>query len=207
MRKNGIIMSILVFLGIPLLIYVVGDVPRRSTLKEALSLLTLLTFSLVLAQSFFSRINQKMLKESKMASVQKIHKILGYIVVGILLAHPLLILIPRFFEAGLKPIEALMVILNTTNSTGILLGIIAWFLLLLLGLTSLLRKRLGIKYKIWRIFHGLLSMAFIVTASWHAIDLGRHTDVSMSVFFILMASVAFVLLMRTYLTNSRKGRK
>jgi predicted ferric reductase len=207
MRKNGIIISIMIFIGIPLLFYSVGDIPRRSSLKESISVITLLAFSFALGQAFFSRINPKVFKKNKKALVLKLHKISGYILTGILLAHPFLMLIPRFFEAGPRPVEAFMMILNTTNTTGVLLGIISWFLLLILGLTSLFRRYPGIKYKTWRIFHGLLSMAFITTASWHAIDLGRHTNLSMSIFIMLLASVGIVLLLRTHLTNYIKGRK
>jgi predicted ferric reductase len=78
--------------------------------------------------------------------------------------------------------------------------------MLILGISSLFRNHLGISYKAWRIFHGLLSTAFVVIASWHAIELGRHTNTNMSVLIIVLAGIGIFTLMKSYLINRRNKR-
>ena len=139
-----------------------------------------------------------------MGKVIKLHKVIGYIFVSILMVHPFLIVVPRFFEAGIAPGEAFGTMLTTWDSQGIILGMIAWVLMLILGITSAFRKRLGMKYTTWRVFHGLLSIAFITLATWHAMDLGRHTDLPMSLYMGAIAGIGVLLLLRTYLFNPAK---
>jgi len=119
------------------------------------------------------------------------------------LVHPFFIVIPRFFEAGVEPVEAFITLITTYDSTGVVLGIIAWFLMLIIGLTSFFRKKLSLSYINWRLLHGILSIVFIIIASWHAIDLGRHIDLPISIFIILLAGVGVLLLLNTYLLKPK----
>ncbi len=204
MKIYNRIAGILFFLALPLLFWALGDTPRRSFLKEIISILTILAYFLMLGQFFLSRGNKNVLKSHKMVKVVKLHKVIGYIFVSVLLAHPFLIVLPRFFEAGIAPGEAFTTIITTWDSQGIILGMVAWTLMLILGLTSAFRKRLGMKYTTWRVFHGLLSIAFITLATWHAMDLGRHTDLPMSLYMGAVAGIGVLLLLRTYLFNPAK---
>lgn len=133
-----------------------------------------------------------------MGKVVSFHKIIGYIFIGVLLLHPFFIVFPRYFESGVEPGEALSTLLTTYTSTGVILGIMAWLLLLIIGLTPLFRNRLPKKYNSWRLLHGILSIIFIIVASWHAIELGRHTDIAMSIFIILLSGSGVLLLLKTY---------
>lgn len=204
MKTYNRLAGILFFLALPLLFWALGDAPRRTLLKDSISILTILAYFLMLGQFFLSRGNKKVLKAHKMGKVVNLHKIIGYIFVSILLVHPFLIVVPRFFEAGIAPGEAFSTIISTWDSQGIILGMIAWGLMLILGLTSVFRKRLGLKYTTWRMFHGLLSIAFISLASWHAMDLGRHTDLPMSVYMGVIATLGVLLLSRTYVFQLSK---
>jgi len=102
--------------------------------------------------------------------------------------------------------EALTTLLTTFNSTGVILGIIAWLLILIIGLTSSFRNKLPMKYTSWRLLHGILSIIFIIVASWHAIDLGRHTNVPMSVFIIILSGSGVILLLKTYFSKPHNNR-
>ena len=130
----------------------------------------------MIGQFYLSRVFKKTLNLPTMAKLTKYHKVFGYVFVGILMLHPFFIVFPRFFEAGIEPEEAFLTIITTYNSTGVVLGIIAWFLMLTIGITSFFRKKLSMTYINWRLLHGILSIVFIIIASWHAIYLGRHTD-------------------------------
>lgn len=198
------IFAILVFVGLPILFWALGDVPKRSNLKETISIITLVSFSLMLGQFYLTRGNRSMLKEHKMSKVVKYHKIIGYIFVSILLVHPFLIVVPRYFEAGISPKDAFLTLIGSFDSVGVLFGMIAWVLILVIGLTSMFRNQLPMSYKTWRVIHGILSMAFIVFASLHVINLGRHIDEAMSIFMIVMASGGVFLLLHTYFFKSSK---
>lgn len=204
MKLYNRLASILFFLALPLLFWALGDTPRRSFLKECISVLTILAYFLMLGQFFLSRGNKKVLKPHKMGKVVKLHKVIGYIFVSVLLVHPLMIVVPRFFEAGVAPGEAFSTIITTWESQGLILGMIALGLMLILGITSIFRKRLGLKYTTWRAFHGILSIAFIILATWHAMDLGRHTDLPMSLYMGAVAGTGVLLLLRTYIFNPVK---
>jgi len=199
------ILAILIFTGLPVMFWALSEVPRQSVLRETISIITLLAFSIMLLQFYLARINRPMLKGQKMGKVLKWHKTLGYIFVVVLLIHPFLVILPRYYESGINPKDAFITMITTFNK-GIVLGIIAWGLMFLIGLTSLIRKVLPLSYKTWRLIHGILSIAFIITASLHVLKLGRHIDTSLSVFIILLASGGVFLLIRTYiLSNSKKA--
>ena len=198
------IAAVLVFIGLPILFWALGDVPKRIVLKEALSILTLVAFSLMLMQFYLARSNRKILKEHKMSRVVKWHKVVGYIFVPVLLLHPFFIVLPRYFESGIEPKDALQTMLTSFESLGVVLGMIAWVLMLLIGLTSMFRKLLPFSYKTWRIIHGVLSIAFVIVATWHALNLGRHTDNAMSVYILIAAGAGVLLLLKTYFSKTTK---
>ncbi|MDK2973155.1 MAG: hypothetical protein PWP23_2910 [Candidatus Sumerlaeota bacterium] len=201
-KSCTIIAALAVFIGLPLLIYALGDFPRRSVLKETISILTLLFFSLMLAQFFMARSNEPLLKLFKPKQIQNVHKVISYTAVGFILLHPFFIVLPRYFEGGVKPLDAFVTMITTFDSLGILLGIGAWVLLLLMTITAIFRigliKRLQVKYPVWRYFHGGLAVVFVILAVWHAIELGRHTDTAMSVYFITLPVIGVALLGRYY---------
>jgi predicted ferric reductase len=187
-----------IFIGLPLLFWALGDFPRRTVLKESISILFILSFSLMLGQFFLGRGNRSIVKRFKMGTVLRYHKVIAYSIVGVFLVHPFLIVVPRYFESGVTPMEAFITIITTFDSLGVVLGLIAWFLMLLLGITSFIRKRLPLKYITWRYCHGIFSILFISFATFHVIDLGRHTNLAMSVYMIILAVSGVVLLLITY---------
>lgn len=201
--------AIIVFIALPVLIYSISDFPRRSVLKEAISLLVILAFYMMLLQFYLSRINCPMLKSHKMSGVIKWHKALGYIFVSILIFHPFLIVVPRYFEAGITPKEAFIELLSNYDQQGILLGMIAWLLMIVIGLTSLIREKLPFSYRTWRVIHGILSIVFILMASLHVFNLGRHINEYMVWLISILTILGVTMLLRTYIykSNSKKIKK
>ncbi|MBD8876589.1 ferric reductase-like transmembrane domain-containing protein [Roseibium polysiphoniae] len=203
LRTSVIVIALMVFLGLPILFYWLGEFPRRSVLKEAISLLTLLAFSLMLSQFFMARSNLKVIQLFDLRQVQLVHKFIAYAVMTVLLLHPVLIVFPRLFEAGIGPWQAFRTMLTTFENPGILLGLAAWILLLVLTLTAIFRLRLnwalGIKYRNWRYFHGLLSVLVTAVAVLHAIKLGRHFNPSMVFFSVSVAITGAAMLFKMYL--------
>ncbi len=191
-----------VFIGLPMLLWTVGEVPKRTVLSEALSLATLLAFSLMLGLLFFTRAYSNARSCLTMGVTIKWHRRVGYLAVAVILLHPFLIVLPKAFGSGVAPIEAFVTMVSTWDSPGVLMGIIAWCLVLLLGLTALLRRRLPLKYTTWRAIHGMLGVLIIVLGTWHAIVLGRHTGLAMSLFMVTMAAGGVLLLLNTYIRET-----
>ena len=193
------IAAIIVFIALPVLIYSLSDFARRTLLKEVISLLTILAFFAMIAQFYLSRANKNMLTSHKMAKVVKWHKVLGYIFVSVLLIHPFLIVLPRYFEAGISPNNAFTELLSNFNMKGLILGLTAWILMLVIGLTSIFRGKLPFSYKTWRVIHGYLSVAFILTAALHVVDMGRHINETMAWLIAILSVTGVVMLLRTYI--------
>ena len=188
--------AIMFFISLPILLYATGDFPRRTFLKESISLLTIIGLFLILGQFFLTRSGNSLLLKYNMAKVIKVHKISGYVFLCIFLVHPFLIVLPRYFEAGVEPIDCLSTILSTYTSLGVLNGIIAWCLMFSLLGTALFRQRIPFTYKTWVVVHKWLSIAFIIFACWHAIDLGRHTDGLLSAHIIFLTLCGTLLLLK-----------
>ena len=189
--------SVLVFGGLPLLLWTLGGFPERSLLKETLSVATILGFFLTIGMFFWSRVNAFAIGELKMRRTITVHKAIGYTCATVILLHPVFLVLPRFFEAGVSPEDAFVTIV-TTFHTGTVLGMLAWILLLTLGITALMRNRLPMTYNTWRRWHGILAVVFIAAAAWHAIDLGRHASLAMSGLIVLLTLAG----VRLWLKNS-----
>mgnify|MGYP000243216034 CR=1 FL=1 len=206
-RKINTVLLPAILIGLPIFFYATGDFPRRTLLKESISILSILAFCMMVAQFFLARSNNNMLSGLKLGNVIKIHTFIGYIFTAVLLVHPLLIVIPRYFEAGVDSMDALFTIITTFSSRGVVLGIISWCLMFILAVTSLLRNKLPLTYKKWRISHGILAIFVVTTASWHAIDLGRHTDQPLSCYIIVLAVSGVLPLLKSYVVQSSLIRK
>jgi predicted ferric reductase len=71
-------------------------------------------------------------------------------------------------------------------------------MLILLG-TALFRKRIPLSYKNWVTVHRWLAIAFIIFACWHALDLGRHTDLVLSTYILLLALCCIALHLKDFI--------
>ena len=197
-KSNFLRQSVLAFTGMPLLIWTMGNFPERSLMKESLSVMTILAFCQMIGQFFWTRKNRSAVANLKMSKVIKYHKIIGYTFVIVLLVHPVLLVVPRFFESGVAPVDAFITIITTFTNQGVVLGIIAWCLMLTLGITSLARKKLPMKYTTWRVFHGILAILFVSVAAWHVIDLGRHSSLAISTFISVLTAGGVLFFLKTY---------
>lgn len=192
------------FIGLPLLLWGLGDFPRKTLFKELLSLLTILAFCFMLAQFYFTRHNKHFAKGREFASVVKIHRYFGYIFISVLVLHPFFIVLPRFFEAGAEPWDAFDTLITEFDSLGVMLGLIAYGMMVLIFITTFFRNKFHLQYRFGRMFHGYLSVLFIVAAAWHVIQIGRHTNTPFAVYIILMAVSGIIHLFLTYYFESQK---
>ncbi len=202
-EKKNVWQSVIIFTGLPLFIWAMSTFPERSLLKESLSVVTILAFFQMVGQFFWTRANKSAVAQLTMSKIIKYHKIIGYIVVMILLIHPFLLVLPRLFESGVAPVDAFVTIITTLHR-GVVLGLIAWSLMLALAVMSLVRKRLPMQYKTWRVVHGMLAMVFAIIAAWHVINLGRHSTLVMSLFISMLTGGGVLFLLKTYMLKKKK---
>lgn len=202
-KKQYLLIVIIVFIGLPLLLWTLGDYPTRTVLKESISLLIILAFFMMVAQFFLSHANSSMSKLYHFKDILKWHKFIGYLFISVFILHPFLIIVPRFFESGILPQDAFVKLITTFETKGQIMGLIAYLLMFVLGATSMFRNNLGLKYETWKYLHGILSILFVFFATWHAVDMGRHTEEAMSIWMILLAAGGSAMLLKTYIPHNK----
>jgi predicted ferric reductase len=103
-------------------------------------------------------------------SLQLFHNLMGMVALAFLIAHPVLLVI-RAYPANcwLNPFAA------CANAATRAAALALYALILLVGL-SLWRKKLGIKYEVWQVTHGLLALFVLIAAMIHINVIGRFTS-------------------------------
>lgn len=203
----GLISTGFLFLGVPFFLYFTGDIAARTVLKDALSIITILALVLMLGQFYLTRTFKLPITGATMGKIMSLHIVTGYLGAAVLLVHPFLIVVPRYFEAGISPCEAFITII-TTQTPGVTTGIMAWILLLLISVLSILRNKIPLRYKDWRRLHGLMSAAFISLAAGHAVYLGRHMNQALGIYIVIQVIAGIFFLIRRYSSELyKKGDK
>ena len=197
----------IVFIIVPIVLYILSDTPKRAVLFETLSVVTILAFSVLLSQFFLARTNRKLMKDIRMVNVLKVHKFIGYLFISILLLHPFFIVVPKLFDNGVTATDALIRILTSFNRLGVVLGIVAYCSMVFIIITSFFRFKMHLEYKTWRYFHGYLTMLFIITATWHVISLGRHSSNPFSIYYVLAVASGIFFLLKTYAFKTSKNER
>ena len=192
------------FIAVPLFLYFSGNFPKRTTLMETISIVTILAFSLLLSQFFTSRLNYKLMKQIRMVNVVAIHRFIGYFFISVMLLHPFFIIVPKFFDDGISPTEAFVKLITTFSTTGIILGLIAYAVILILMVSAFFRFKMHMHYRTWRSLHGWLTLLFVITATWHALDMGRHSNSSFMLFYLLVVATGIYYVLRKYLFKTAK---
>lgn len=171
---------------------------------DALSLLTVLAFSLLLAQFFLARTNKELVKKVKMSNVLKVHKFVGYVFISVIMLHPFFIIVPKFLDDAVSPKDAFVRLVTTLDNLGLVLGLVAYTVMLVIMITSFFRFKLHLKYRTWRTLHAYLTTIFIVAASWHAITLGRHSNSAFTMFYLIAGASGIFYLLRLYVLKPSK---
>lgn len=189
---------IITFIAVPLFLYFSGNFPRRTTLMETLSIITILAFFLLLSQFFTSRLNYKLMKQIRMVNVLAIHRFIGYVFISVILLHPFFIIIPKFIDNGVTPSDAFVRLITTYSTTGIIFGLIGYTIMLILMVTAFFRFKMHLHYRTWRRLHGYLTLFFVITVTWHVIDMGRHSNSSFTLFYLLVVATGIYYVLRKY---------
>lgn len=194
------VLFLLFFAGVPVCLAEIQDVPVRFVFQHAVLVMSLAGFGLMLGLSWLSRLMPRDAVKISFYSTMRWHKYIGYIVGTFMLLHPVLMIARRFWVEESNPVDNLMLMLK---SPLMLTGIIAWCLLLVLAVMAFLRKQLPAK--VFRYVHGAMAIAFMGLATWHVVEVGRHSNPLMSSFWIVLAGGAVGALLYSYIPARKKA--
>jgi predicted ferric reductase len=105
--------------------------------------------------------------------LMRFHQLMARTALAFLLLHAALYLVPLLVAGrgwGRRRV------LEASQSAEFYAGVAAIVLLLALVVLALRRRRLPIRYEVWRGLHGVLGTAVLVLGAWHAVGLGRYAS-------------------------------
>ena len=133
-------------------------------------------------------------------SLQLFHNLMGIVAIAFLIAHPVLLVIAIYpANCWLNPFAA------CANAISRSAALSLYALMLLVGL-SVWRKKLGIKYELWQITHGLLALFILIAAMVHINVLGRFTSAPIMRAVWLLYGILVAGLLIQYKILSRRSR-
>lgn len=204
-RTVFLLRSGLLYLPSVLLLLALGYQSERAAWKEILSALTIMALCLFAGQFFVTPRNRHVAGPGKAKMLGTAHTALGYGGIAIAFLHPLFIVVPRYYDIGVEPLDALSTILTTFTSRGVVLGMIAWTLMIILGISSAFRRKLPVRHGTWRTIHGSTAILFMIAASWHAFDLGRHLAMPLSIALVLFTCSTPLILRNLNIHSTSTG--
>lgn len=169
----------------PLVLALLGDSPPgQGTLREVSAGLGFVGLSLMGLQfvlvARFDRVNAPFGEDA----VVQFHRQLGFIALAFVLAHPTLLLITEVPMGRLiNPVTAPWRARFAVASVLCLLVLIA---------TSVWRRRLRMRYEVWQVLHGVLSVLVIGLALAHVLGVGYYVDTTWKRAVFVAMCAAFV---------------
>jgi len=125
-------------------------------------------------------------------SLQLFHNIMGVVALGLLLFHPIILVLNGYpANCWLNPFASCGNLATTTASLSV-------YALLLLVVTSIWQKRFRIPYEAWQVMHGLLALFILISSLFHIFILGRYTSTNLMKAMWLLYAVLVVGLILYY---------
>jgi predicted ferric reductase len=123
-------------------------------------------------------------------SLQLFHNIMGVVALGLLLFHPIILVLNGYpANCWLNPFASCGNLATTTAS-------LAVYALLILVASSIWQKRLRIPYEAWQVMHGLLALFILIASLFHIFILGRYTSTDlMKAMWLMYASIVVGLIL------------
>ena len=125
-------------------------------------------------------------------SLQLFHNIMGVVALGLLIFHPIVLVLNGYpANCWLNPFASCGNLATTTAS-------LAVYALLLLIISSIWQKQLRIPYEAWQVMHGLLALFILISSLFHIFILGRYTSTDLMKGMWLLYAVLVVGLILYY---------
>jgi predicted ferric reductase len=125
-------------------------------------------------------------------ALQLFHNLMGMVALLFLVAHPILLIASGYpANCWLNPFASCANLATRTAALAL------YVLMLLVGL-SIWRKKLGIKYELWQVTHGLFALFVLIAAMVHIFILGRYTTTPIMRAVWLVYTILVVALLLQY---------
>jgi predicted ferric reductase len=186
---------------VPLLIATIGSIPEQRDFwiefGVALGFLGLGIFAL---QFVFSGRFTKIAASFGMDNVHHFHRKMGIIAFVFVLMHPITLILanPEFigyFDPRINALRAIALSFATVS-------------LIFLTASSLWRISFGLNYEMWRLVHGLLSLALVFIGTVHVLQVSHYIDTLWKqVLLALLMGGSMYLVIHTRIIRPWKNRK
>lgn len=136
-------------------------------------------------------------------ALQIFHNAMGLLALGLILIHPILLVAYGYpAKNWLNPFSS-----NATIEMR--LAALSLYALIALVATSVWRKRLGIRYELWQILHGLFALFILIGSLAHIFVIGRYTStpIMRAVWLVYAVLVTALLLQYKILTPILSWKK
>jgi predicted ferric reductase len=178
----------------------------RGWYAELVGLLSIVGLSMMLFQFALTARVDAVAGRSGVDNTMRVHTRFGEYLGYLILLHPFLIVLPRFFVA---PSFALGDVWDLFTRPETSTGMYAWSLMLVWVLMAVFKEKTGLSYEAWRYTHSAGFVAIIILATHHAVTIGRHGRYNawFDVMWIVLCAMAVGLVLYIYFIRPRSVAK
>lgn len=193
-RPNGLSPSALLALYVLLVILPLGLATLSTDREEAFSRelcigIGMAAFAMLLLQFVLSGRFEFLSGRSGIDLTMRFHQLLARTLLAFVVIHPVLLVVPRAqhdFGAALQQLQRLFFEPRLSS------GVLALAIIIILVATGIWRRRMPVKYEVWRITHGLGAVAAAGFTTHHVFKVGSYAEyTSVRLFWIGLVGAAF----------------
>ena len=170
---------------LPLALAVLQGFPGRNIWRELSSGLVMVGYAMTLLQFLLSGRFEFISGQVGIDRTMRFHQMTSFAILIFIVVHPLLYVVPRLFP---DPMLALAGLNRMFASPSLRSGVIAWWLMILLVPLAVFRDQLRVRYEVWRLSHGLMSVAIAVLGTHHTVSVGTYSGTRWLAAFWLAAT-------------------
>jgi predicted ferric reductase len=190
---------------LPLVLATLQGHPARNVFRELSSGLVMVGYVMTLVQFQLSGRLGWLTGQIGIDRTMRFHQMLSWVILAVILVHPLLYVVPRFV---LDPVDALGALRRMFTSQSLMSGVVAWWLMIALVPIAILRDRLSIRYELWRLSHGLMALAIAVLGTHHTVSVGTYSANGwLAAFWIAATGLAVLAMLHVYVIKPLQQRR
>lgn len=169
--------------------------PAQNVFRELSSGLAMVGYVMALLQFVLSGRFEWLSGRTGIDRIMRFHQLTPWVILALIIVHPLLTSAPRLVP---YPSDALVALTRMFSSPTLRSGVVAWVLVILLVPLAVFRDRLPFRYELWRLSHGLFTVAIAVFGMHHTLRVGNHSSGWLAAFWMLATILALSAMLHTY---------